>query len=238
MSDTKTCKRCSIEKKLSEFRKGRAVCRTCVSIEAKEYYQKNKERILEYSREYRKNNTDKLNLYDKERRDSLTAEEKDAKKKYHKQYQEKNKERIAEQKRIKYQDNKHEINHTKKEYNNRYRRERKQRDPEYKILVNLRRRMNSAIKNGSGFKCGSSKELLGGELEVIKEHLESQFTNGMSWDNYGYDGWHIDHIKPCSSFNMSDPVQQRECFHYTNLQPLWKRDNLIKGNKLFLDKND
>jgi len=51
----------------------------------------------------------------------------------------------------------------------------------------------------------------------------------MSWDNYGYRGWHIDHIRPCASFDLTDPEQQRECFHYTNLQPLWWQDNLRKG---------
>jgi HNH endonuclease. len=53
----------------------------------------------------------------------------------------------------------------------------------------------------------------------------------MSWDNYGRDGWHIDHIRPCASFDLTDPEQQRQCFHYTNLQPLWAADNIRKGAK-------
>jgi hypothetical protein len=53
----------------------------------------------------------------------------------------------------------------------------------------------------------------------------------MSWNNYGIKGWHIDHIKPCSSFDLSDLEQQKKCFHYTNLQPLWWYDNLIKSDK-------
>ena len=53
----------------------------------------------------------------------------------------------------------------------------------------------------------------------------------MSWKNHGKYGWHIDHIKPCSKFNLIDPTEQKKCFHYTNLQPLWAKDNLTKYNK-------
>jgi hypothetical protein len=59
----------------------------------------------------------------------------------------------------------------------------------------------------------------------LMKHLERQFQSGMSWDNHGETGWEIDHIKPCASFNLADPDQQRACFHYTNLRPLWRSDN-------------
>ena len=61
-------------------------------------------------------------------------------------------------------------------------------------------------------------------------HLEAQFKPGMTWDNYGLKGWHVDHIRPCASFDLRDPEQQRRCFHYTNLQPLWAEENLKKGS--------
>lgn len=60
--------------------------------------------------------------------------------------------------------------------------------------------------------------------------LEQQFTEGMTWENYGE--WHVDHIRPCVSFDLSIPEQQQECFHYTNLQPLWAKDNLQKSDKI------
>jgi desulfoferrodoxin (superoxide reductase-like protein) len=62
--------------------------------------------------------------------------------------------------------------------------------------------------------------------------LEKQFKLGMNWDNYGRSGWHIDHIKPCASFDLTKKEEQLKCFHYTNLQPLWARENLIKSDKI------
>ena len=60
-------------------------------------------------------------------------------------------------------------------------------------------------------------------------HIQNKFTEGMLWDNYGL--WHIDHIRPCSKFDLSKPKEQRKCFHYSNLQPLWAIDNIRKGSR-------
>ena len=76
------------------------------------------------------------------------------------------------------------------------------------------------------------QELVGCSMDQLKEHLERQFTEGMTWDNYGFYGWHIDHIIPCVSFDLTDIEQQKKCFHYTNLQPLWAKDNLSKGSRV------
>lgn len=81
------------------------------------------------------------------------------------------------------------------------------------------------------YKSAATLELLGCSLDVLKSHLEKQFQPGMAWDTRGgKTGWQIDHIRPCASFDLTDPAQQRECFHYTNLQPLWAKDNLSKGD--------
>jgi hypothetical protein len=101
---------------------------------------------------------------------------------------------------------------------------------QFRIRKNIRDRMRLAM-------CGSSKskhtiELLGCSVEELKKHLEKQFTEGMNWDNYGKKGWHIDHILPCASFDLTDPEQQKRCFHYTNLQPLWAEDNYKKRDKI------
>jgi hypothetical protein len=62
-------------------------------------------------------------------------------------------------------------------------------------------------------------------------HLQLQFRDGMSWNNYGR-VWHVDHIKPCASFNLLDESEQLKCFHYSNLQPLFAHENLVKGDSL------
>jgi hypothetical protein len=66
--------------------------------------------------------------------------------------------------------------------------------------------------------------------DELKNYLEKQFTCGMNWENMGE--WHIDHIIPCSSFDLTNIEQQMKCFHYSNLQPLWAKDNLSKSNKI------
>jgi len=71
-------------------------------------------------------------------------------------------------------------------------------------------------------------ELIGCSAEELVAHLEAQFTEGMTWENYGE--WHVDHVRPCASFDLTDPAQQRQCFHHTNLQPLWAEENLTKGS--------
>lgn len=71
--------------------------------------------------------------------------------------------------------------------------------------------------------------LIGCEIDYLLYHIQEQFNPGMTWDNYG--DWHIDHIKPCANFDLSKPEEQRKCFNYTNLQPLWAEENLIKGKK-------
>jgi hypothetical protein len=78
-------------------------------------------------------------------------------------------------------------------------------------------------------KVGKTIELAGCSLEDLMKHLESKFTEGMTWENYGR--WHIDHIRPCASFSLEDPEEQKKCFHWTNLQPLWAIDNLRKSDK-------
>lgn len=108
----------------------------------------------------------------------------------------------------------------------------KKQDIERKFIRNQRRRLIASLKRKGSFKCKPSLDLIGCSVSELREHLENLFVEGMSWDNYGYDGWHIDHIIPISSFDLSDPAQQEKCFHYTNLQPLWKKDNFAKGEKI------
>jgi hypothetical protein len=98
--------------------------------------------------------------------------------------------------------------------------------PYVRMCMSLRQRLYATIKRG---RKSSSMELFGATRNEIIQHLENQFTDDMSWDNYGYYGWHIDHIMPVASYDLTNPKQQQECFHYTNLQPLWAEDNRRKS---------
>lgn len=138
---------------------------------------------------------------------------------YYPKYREQNKEKIKEYKRQYQIKNKIKIT---KQINDRYK-----NDINYRIKHNLRTRFNLAIKNNS--KKSSIINLLGCSIPKFKEYIEKQFIDDMTWNNYGQ--WHIDHIKPCCGFDLSDKKQQQICFHYTNLQPLWAKDNLSKGGK-------
>jgi len=101
-------------------------------------------------------------------------------------------------------------------------------NPKLKFIRALRDREYKAITLQQGYKQGHTIELLGADVMTARAHLEAQFTNGMSWENYGKFGWHIDHIIPCASFDLTKLEEQKKCFHYTNLQPLWWYDNLSK----------
>jgi hypothetical protein len=107
---------------------------------------------------------------------------------------------------------------------------KKANDPAFKLLINMRNRLSQTIRHG--YKSEATKELLGCTSDELKIHIENKFTEGMTWDKYGTNGFHIDHILPCASFNLLDPDEQKKCFHYTNLQPLWAIDNLKKGSKI------
>lgn len=109
------------------------------------------------------------------------------------------------------------------------RNERYKKDPHTKIRLLLHGRLKSAVKKG--LKDESSRKLLGCTIPEFKLYLESKFKDGMSWDNHGKFGWHIDHIKPCALFDLTDPEQQKICFHYTNTQPLWAKENHTKNAK-------
>lgn len=94
----------------------------------------------------------------------------------------------------------------------------------------LRYRIYIYVKIGKYRKNTKTEDILGCEWNTIKKHLESQFTYGMSWDNYGYTGWHIDHIIPLATAKNQEELDK--LFHYKNLQPLWAGDNMRKHCRL------
>lgn len=101
--------------------------------------------------------------------------------------------------------------------------------PTFMLVSALRTRIRTALKRGGrpASKWTRTSELLGCTPQFLKLHIERQFVPGMTWENRS--AWHVDHIIPCSAFDLTDPEQQKKCFHYTNLQPLWAFDNMSKG---------
>lgn len=97
----------------------------------------------------------------------------------------------------------------------------------HKIGHTLRNRTRLAIKNNQ--KVGSAVKDLGCTVEEFKLYVENLFLPNMTWDNWSRHRWHLDHIIPLSSFNLSDRKEYLKACHYTNIQPLWAKDNLIKG---------
>ncbi len=104
------------------------------------------------------------------------------------------------------------------------------RHPKYIILRTLRRRLSDTIRKVGANKKASTMEILGCSAEDFKNYLENKFREGMIWENYGT--WHIDHFYPCDSFDLTKDEEQKRCFHYTNLQPLWAKENIKKSNKI------
>jgi transposase-like protein len=103
-------------------------------------------------------------------------------------------------------------------------------NPQARIAKNLRTRLYLAVKRQGGKKCDSTRSLTGADWPTFSAWIENKFKKDMTWDNYGI--WHVDHIDSCKSFDLTKPEQQRECFHYTNLQPLWGSENIKKGAKI------
>ncbi|SIP85958.1 Hypothetical protein PACV_243 [Pacmanvirus A23] len=225
--ESKICSKCKIVKAAVEFAKRkdtksglRSHCKLCVSnnelykntakLTGKINYQNNKEKRKKYLEE----NKEILKTKRKERnaREDVKLKQKE--------YVEKNKDKMR-----KYKYN----------YNNIYQKNRRLIDPKFKIACNLRGRLRDAL-NGKN-KSAKTMELLDCEPEFLKLYLELQFTPQMTWDNYG-SYWHIDHIKPCASFDLMNPEHQKQCFHWSNLQPLEAIENIRKGAKLNWNNNE
>jgi hypothetical protein len=216
----KICNKCNIEKQLNEFSKDskgklgvKSQCKQCIKEydliyknanknKTQQYYIDNKERINEQSKEY----------YNKNREVLIER---------HTQYGKDNPE-VRRKNTAKYLK-------SNPEYYKIYRKNRYHNDPQFKLRVTLGIRLNKALKTHN--KSTSVLNLIGCSINELKEYIEKQFTDVMSWENHGI-YWEVDHILPCDSFNLIDIEQQKQCFHYSNLQPLSKTDNRIKSNKI------
>lgn len=208
-----------------------------IRAKKKKYNSDNKDRVLESNMEYRNDNRDRLNQAQKEYR----LNNKDKIKEYKKGYRKKNIKKLKEKDIKYYLNNKDKIKECRRKYFSKnkdkvykYTKNKLLSDIQFKLNACIRSRLYQAFKSRA--KPSSAVKDLGCTVEELKLHLESKFQPGMTWENHSLRGWHIDHIKPLASFDLTDIEQFKQACHYSNLQPLWATDNLSKGAKI-IDKS-
>ena len=223
--ETKECSKCKETKAVDCFyisRKSKtgytSYCKTCSDVASRLWKELKPETTILYNKKSNLKNRDKIKEYQK------TKKFKTKNKITQRNYREKNSEII----KLKMQA--YRACDGQKLRNKKYNTKRRS------ILKN---RLSNSISNSirSSIKKGSKKHikweiLVGYSLDKLKKHLERQFTQGMSWDNYGE--WHIDHIDPVSIFNFNCPedIDFKRCWNIKNLRPLWALDNIKKHAKL------
>lgn len=204
----KICSKCGEEKSLSEynFRK-----------ESQKYRNECKQCQKEFFQQYYLNNTNKFKQYKKD------FVEKNPKymKNYRKRYRAKNRTRLIEESAKYLEENRDKIKTEVKR--------RRKTEVCYKLRKVISHSISKALKDYK--RKLTHIELLGCTIQEFKIYIENQLEDWMSWDNYGSETWHIDHIKPISHYDLSDPEEQKACFHYSNTQPLSAFDNRSKKNR-------
>ncbi len=206
----KICYKCKKHLNIDNFVKDKSTkdgltrrCKDCAHI----WYEKNKDKVKVNNKKYREENGDKLKEYNRQYYIDNKATLQEYNKQYNKQYFQKNKRKISEQNKAKRKTN-----------------------MQYKAACNLRERLNKAVSGN--YKVGSAINDLGCSIEYfVNNYIPSLFKLGMSWGNHGKTGWHLDHIIPLASFDLTDREQLLKACHYTNIQPLWWQDNLDKRYK-------
>jgi len=220
-SMTKICSRCKIKKNTNDFdfrnKKNGWLFSWCKQCR-KDYYNENKEHFQKYKKNYKKENKEKIKQQDKEYR----KKNKERLKLKDIDYRKNNKKKLKEyynKNKIKNRVKQWKIKNKKKsrEWYRYYKKLRFLNDPNFKLRHLISHRINEVLKKQKVNKNNSTLKLLGCNLNFFKNYLESQFTKEMSWSNHGIKGWHIDHKRPCISFDLTDPEQQKICFHYSNL---------------------
>jgi len=206
-----------------------ARCISCKTSENKNWRDNNKEELISY-RVLKWKNMSQLERLADAKKSKNWRDNTEGGKKF--------KKRTSEQSKVSYYEMKndpvaHKLHLEKQRI---YENKQRKNNPQFRFKQNLSRRIRGAITKLKTKKNISTLELTGiNNIQSLMHYIAKQFKcdlkgKPMTWDNYGE--WHIDHIKPCISFDLTCPIQQKKCFHYTNLQPLWAIDNLKKHAKL------
>lgn len=238
----KYCIKCEVEKDISEFSRNKSNkdglcgrCKECEKQRAVEYRTKNPEKQKESSKKWRIKNPEKQRESYKKyieknphMHSTIRLREQRKNEEYNKkinekkrQFYAKNADRLREERRVYYFENKSE----ERRRNNEWKKNKRKSDPIYRIKLNIRARIRDYLK---GSKIGKRTfEIIGLTPDEFKKHIESNFTNGMTWENYG--DWHVDHKRPLCLAKTEEEILMLN--HYTNLQPLWGIDNIRKNRK-------
>ena len=212
----KCCTKCKVEQNLNNFSKNgdgyRSICKTCRNLAAKEY------RIA---------NIDIVRAKDKTYYECNRTQRLEANRKYRKEHRD----AICEQKQNYYEENKEKIleyHSERKTLRNLQKCERRAQNPHIRIVEALKSRVHRVLKDKLTTR---SWKYIGCCKLQLTNWIEFQFDENMSWDNYG-SYWHIDHVIPINMFNIQDKQHINICFHWSNLRPLEKKQNMSKSNKI------
>lgn len=219
----KICNKCKSEKPIIEFSKNKKckegyenICKECKNILAKIHYRDN----IVHKKQYYINNKNRYAERDKKyfnTRKEYHLKHKSEIKKYYSKWREENKEILSLKQK--------EYNKKRQYIRNAQDIERRKNDPGFRILCAIRGRIWMLLKQNKTIR---TTKLLGCSPEMFRSHLETLFKPEMNWNNYA-EVWEIDHIRPCDSFNLIDVEQQKQCFHYTNTQPLFKTTEIAES---------
>jgi hypothetical protein len=228
----KICTKCKQDKELSEFNKCsrvkdgcKAVCRECQKKESDIYHETHKEEAHQYYLDNIEKITEQNKTWSMAHPDKVDKAKKD--------YVKNHPEERREQSKRSYHKNKH----TRKIYidknrieSNRKKMEYRQTHPQERISHNLRTRIGAVLSGRS--KGGRLYLLVGCDMDFLKGYLESFWTEGMDWDNYGrgIGKWSLDHTIPLETFDLTNEEEQKKAFYYTNMRPMWYPENASKGS--------
>ena len=226
----KKCTKCKEEKPFEDFNKHKRLkdgrqsnCRECAKEYKKQYRENNKEKIREYNKQWHENNKEKA----RERKKQYYEKNKEKILEHQKQYYEKNREKFLEQQKQYRENNKEKI----LEWNKQYKSQRYKNDPKFRLRSTLRGAFRRFLK---GKKEKSTSEYLkqcGYTRKELVKHLEEQFDQNMTWDNYG-SYWHVDHIIPQSVFEPTNDQHLKWCWSLENLRPLEASENISKSDSI------
>jgi hypothetical protein len=258
MIESKNCTKCGLLKSLNDYyfekakSKYRSECKSCTVNNGKKYRENNPEKYKEGYLRYGNENREDIRRREKERRQSDIEKARSKRREYYNNNRERlngynrksynNNRDINIQKRKQwYQDNKESHAIARERYaeqnkenlqaaRRKWENQRLKEDVNYSLQKALRGRIRSAVK-GVYKKNKSTEYLIGCTIGEFRKHIEKQFKDGMSWDNWSQFGWHIDHKIPLSWFNLANENCRLMAFNYKNMQPLWWDDNIKKNNK-------